>query len=122
MSLKYSEMVLIDVDGTMVDSVPDLAFCVDETMQRLGLPPRGEQAVRQWVGNGVERLVERALTNKVDASHRPEGFDRAMDQQRARSRTVAAFDHLSDAYKNLSAQGVKPEFVGYDSLNGESIC
>jgi alanyl-tRNA synthetase len=49
-----------------------------------------------------------------------DGFDRAMDQQRARSRTVATFDRISDAYKNLSAQGVKPEFVGYDSLSAES--
>lgn len=49
-----------------------------------------------------------------------DGFDRAMDQQRARSRTVATFDRISDAYKNLSAQGIKPEFEGYDSLSGES--
>jgi len=49
-----------------------------------------------------------------------DGFDRAMDQQRARSRTVATFDRISEAYKNLSAQGIKPEFVGYDSLSGES--
>ncbi len=49
-----------------------------------------------------------------------DGFDRAMDQQRTRSRTVATFDRISEAYKNLSAQGFKPEFVGYDSLSGES--
>jgi len=49
-----------------------------------------------------------------------DGFDQAMDQQRARSRTVATFDSISDAYKNLSAQGIKPEFVGYESLSGES--
>ena len=49
-----------------------------------------------------------------------DGFDRAMDQQRARSRTVATFDRISDAYKNLSAQGIKPEFLGYDSLSAES--
>ena len=49
-----------------------------------------------------------------------DGFDRAMDQQRTRSRSVATFDRISDAYKNLSAQGVKPEFVGYDSLSAES--
>ena len=49
-----------------------------------------------------------------------DGFDQAMDQQRARSRTVATFDRISDAYKNLSAQGIKPEFVGYESLSGES--
>ena len=59
-------MVLIDVDGTLVDSVPDLAFCVDEMMKQLGLPVRGEAAVRDWVGNGVERLVRRALINQLD--------------------------------------------------------
>jgi alanyl-tRNA synthetase len=48
------------------------------------------------------------------------GFDRAMDQQRARSRTVATFDRISDAYKNLSSKGIKPEFVGYDRLRDES--
>jgi phosphoglycolate phosphatase len=59
-------MILIDVDGTLVDSVPDLAYCVDEMMQRLGRPPHGEAAVRNWVGNGVERLVRRALIGQLD--------------------------------------------------------
>ena len=49
-----------------------------------------------------------------------EGFDQAMDRQRARSRTVATFDRIIDAYKNLSAEGFQPEFVGYDSLQEES--
>ena len=48
------------------------------------------------------------------------GFDQAMDAQRARSRSVAAFDSISEAYKNLSAQGIKPKFVGYNSLSGDS--
>ena len=64
---KYNpSFILIDLDGTLVDSVPDLAFCVDEMMQRLDMPARGEEAVRDWVGNGVQRLVERALINSVD--------------------------------------------------------
>jgi len=49
-----------------------------------------------------------------------DGFDQAMDAQRARSRSVAAFDSIGEAYKNLSARGIKPEFVGYDSLGGDS--
>jgi len=49
-----------------------------------------------------------------------DGFDQAMDAQRARSRSVATFDSISEAYKNLSARGIKPEFVGYDSLSGDS--
>ena len=64
--LTRPEMVLIDVDGTLVDSVPDLAYCVDQMMIELGLPERGDQRVRQWVGNGVERLVKRSLINRLD--------------------------------------------------------
>ena len=64
--LRKPEMVLIDVDGTLVDSVPDLAYCVDEMMKQLDMPLRGEAAVRTWVGNGVERLTRRALINALD--------------------------------------------------------
>jgi phosphoglycolate phosphatase len=64
--LRKPEMILIDVDGTLVDSVPDLTFCVDEMMKQLGREPWGEARVRNWVGNGVERLVQRALTGTLD--------------------------------------------------------
>jgi phosphoglycolate phosphatase len=59
-------MILIDVDGTLVDSVPDLAYCVDEMMKRLDRPVYGEDMVRNWVGNGVERLVRRALIGQLN--------------------------------------------------------
>jgi len=66
MSLKKPEMILIDVDGTLVDSVPDLAWCVDRMMEQLKLLVRGEGKVREWVGNGVERLVRRALVGQLE--------------------------------------------------------
>jgi phosphoglycolate phosphatase len=66
MMLTRPEMVLIDVDGTLVDSVPDLAYCVDEMMKQLDMPALGEAKVREWVGNGVERLTRRALIGKLD--------------------------------------------------------
>lgn len=75
--IKRPEMVLIDVDGTLVDSVPDLAFCVDEMMKQLDLPTRGIDAVRQWVGNGVERLVRRALINQLDGEPEQALFESA---------------------------------------------
>jgi phosphoglycolate phosphatase len=75
--LSKPEMVLIDVDGTLVDSVPDLAFCVDEMMQQLGRPPHGEEKVREWVGNGVERLVRRALVGQLDGEPDEADFQKA---------------------------------------------
>ncbi len=64
--IKKPEMVLIDVDGTLVDSVPDLAWCADEMMKAIGHEPHGEAKVRDWVGNGVERLVRRSLIGRLD--------------------------------------------------------
>ena len=71
------EMILIDVDGTLVDSVPDLAYCVDTMMVQLGREPHGESRVRDWVGNGVERLVRRALIGQLDGEPDEADFERA---------------------------------------------
>jgi len=75
--MRKPAMILIDVDGTLVDSVPDLAFCVDEMMTALGREPRGEARVRDWVGNGVERLVRRALTGTLQGEPDEADFNRA---------------------------------------------
>ena len=75
--VKKPEMILIDVDGTLVDSVPDLAYCVDEMMKQLDMPVRGEAAVRDWVGNGVERLTRRALINQLDGEPDDALFEKA---------------------------------------------
>jgi phosphoglycolate phosphatase len=64
--LAKPDIVLIDLDGTLVDSVPDLAWCCDQMLMHFGLPACGEANVRQWVGNGVEKLIKRALTGDMD--------------------------------------------------------
>jgi phosphoglycolate phosphatase len=75
--MRKPEMILIDVDGTLVDSVPDLAYCVDEMMTVLGREPHGEVRVRDWVGNGVERLVRRALVGALRGEPDDADFERA---------------------------------------------
>jgi len=69
------KLIMIDVDGTLVDSVPDLAYCIDEMMQKLGLQKWGEVKVRHWVGNGIPKLVERALTGELEGRPIKEVFD-----------------------------------------------
>lgn len=77
MAIPMPRLAMIDLDGTLVDSVPDLAYCVDAMMLRLDLPARGEARVRYWVGNGVERLVRRALINQLDGEPEEPLFQRA---------------------------------------------
>ena len=69
------KLIMIDVDGTLVDSVPDLAYCIDEMMQKLGMRKWGETKVRHWVGNGIPKLVERALTGELEGRPIKEVFD-----------------------------------------------
>jgi len=71
-------MVLFDLDGTLVNSIPDLAYCVDEMMRQLGLVPPGQEQISKWVGNGVERLVKRALTGDFTAEPEPSAFAPAL--------------------------------------------
>jgi phosphoglycolate phosphatase len=70
-------MILIDVDGTLVDSVPDLAYCVDEMMKVLNMPVHGDAKVRNWVGNGVERLVRRSLIGQLEGEPDEALFNKA---------------------------------------------
>jgi phosphoglycolate phosphatase len=58
--------VLFDLDGTLIDSVPDLAAAIDIMLQSLGKEPAGEVKVNRWVGNGAAALVKRALADRDD--------------------------------------------------------
>lgn len=71
-------LILFDLDGTLVDSVPDLAFCIDGMMTQLGRPAWGESRVREWVGNGVERLVKRALIGQLEGEPDSGDYARAL--------------------------------------------
>ncbi len=72
-----TELIAFDLDGTLVDSAPDLARAVDHALEHSGLPPPGEALTRGWIGDGVETLVSRALENAVGAESSAELFDNA---------------------------------------------
>jgi len=53
--------LLFDLDGTLIDSVPDLHIALNKTLAAEGLPPLSLNDVQNFVGNGAEKLVERAF-------------------------------------------------------------
>lgn len=59
-------LVMFDLDGTLVDSVPDLAAAIDAMLIQLGRAPAGIARVRDWIGNGAPVLVRRALAGQMD--------------------------------------------------------
>ncbi len=112
MSIKKPEMILIDVDGTLVDSVPDLAYCVDELMKQLGMPEHGEAKVRNWVGNGVERLCRRALIGQLDGEPDDALFDKAYPiflelYAENTSKRSCLYPGVTEGLDYLQAQGYK---------------
>lgn len=58
--------VLFDLDGTLLDTLDDLADAVNHTLARFGCPSRTREEVRQFVGNGAERLIRLALPGNAD--------------------------------------------------------
>ena len=58
----WPQAVLFDLDGTLIDSVPDLTTAVNDLLAIEDLPPLTRDEVRLMVGNGVRKLVERAFT------------------------------------------------------------
>lgn len=60
------KLIMLDLDGTLVDSVPDLTVAVDQMLEAVGKPEAGDAKIRTWVGNGAHALVARALSDSMD--------------------------------------------------------
>ncbi len=70
--------VVIDLDGTLLHTAPDLAEAASRMAAELGLPPIGLDKIKTYIGNGVSRLVKRVLTRDMDAEPDAELFARAL--------------------------------------------
>jgi phosphoglycolate phosphatase len=106
------QLILIDLDGTLVDSVPDLTYCVDAMMGRLGRPPHGEAVVRNWVGNGVERLVRRALVGRLEGEPDEADFREAYPvfldlYRRNTSKRSTLYPGVREGLEFLSSRGYR---------------
>ncbi|ACM93081.1 phosphoglycolate phosphatase, bacterial [Nautilia profundicola AmH] len=60
------ELLIFDLDGTLIDSVPDLTDAINKTFNELGIDRVTEEEVRNYLGNGARTLIERALKEKND--------------------------------------------------------
>jgi len=65
MYFENKQLILFDLDGTLIDSVPDLALSVNLTMQDLNRDIFCTEQIRQWVGNGSAVLIKRALSGSL---------------------------------------------------------
>ncbi|CAB1367780.1 phosphoglycolate phosphatase [Denitratisoma oestradiolicum] len=83
--------VTLDLDGTLLDTAPDLAKAANAMLAELGLPQRSEAQIRDFIGKGIPNLVKRSIT-----------FDQEPDAE-ALARADAAFRrHYAECNGRLS--------------------
>ena len=63
MSAQERKLLAIDLDGTLVDSAPDIAHCLGAALEAIGYTPPGEARTRVWIGDGLEALLSRAIAH-----------------------------------------------------------
>jgi phosphoglycolate phosphatase len=109
------QAILFDLDGTLIDSVPDLTAALDASLEQLNYSPAGIERVRAWVGNGARKLVQRALAFALEI---PEARldDTLVDQllaeffehygQQTCEQTIL-YPGVSEAVNHWHAQGIK---------------
>ncbi len=60
------DLVLFDLDGTLVDSSQDIANSINFTLASFGIPPWPVSTIKTFIGNGSMRLIERALAGRME--------------------------------------------------------
>jgi phosphoglycolate phosphatase len=60
------KLICFDLDGTLVDSVPDLRLALNAMLDEFQLPHCQDEQIKTWIGNGLPKLVERALRHVVN--------------------------------------------------------
>ena len=100
--------VLFDLDGTLVDTAPEIADAINDTLRRLKRPPVPETLARGWIGDGTRATLGRALAHAGLPEHELSRiwplFQRDyLDRCGTRSEV---YPQVQDTLKRLSAMGV----------------
>ena len=108
------QLLIFDFDGTLIDSVPDLADAVNAMLTTLGKDTFPISTIRNWVGNGSRLLVERALVGKIEVQ---EGELTVEEADYAEQVFFAAYKEISGsktvAYPDVDSGLKKLHSAGY---------
>ncbi|HSV96677.1 MAG TPA: HAD-IA family hydrolase [Spirochaetota bacterium] len=105
---KY-DAVVFDLDGTLLDTLQDIADSVNAALAEEGLAPYPVDRYRLMVGNGMDVLVERAIAGRLDAAGATTRcLDRARGEYARRyNATTRPYDGIPPLLDELAARGLK---------------
>lgn len=102
--------VTIDLDGTLLDTIPDLAAAANMMLEELNRPPLEVELIRTFIGKGLPRLVERTLAAGRNGDTGPELNERALAiyeriYAEVNGRHTTVYPGVREALESLTAQG-----------------
>lgn len=103
--------VIFDLDGTLLDTLQDLHTSVNAALSAYGLPSRSIDEVRAFVGNGIAKLIQRAIGNPAYPNF--EGVLQAFKTHYGAhcKNQTKPYDGILDLLKTLQTAGVKTAVV-----------
>lgn len=102
-----NQAVLFDLDGTLIDSVADIALCCNMALEISGLPKHPPQAYRDFIGWGAHKLVSNALGQYDEEFHQKvyEDYDTIYNDFCCNG--CQMFQGIPQMLENLRAKGLK---------------
>ena len=102
-TLDNIKLIAFDLDGTLLDSVPDLAVAADQAVQQLGFAAVTEAQVRDYVGNGADILIGRALSQSLTVDPQLNGDIKQQARELFDEYYAATGHKLSHLYANVKS-------------------
>ncbi|MHC4870945.1 MAG: HAD family hydrolase [Planctomycetota bacterium] len=101
--------VIFDLDGTLLDTIDDLADSANDTLDTLGFAPHSVDKYKIYVGDGIEMLVKRALP---EANRDEKTVKKAVELQRKSyaskwNNKTSPYEGVIDLLKELKQRGIK---------------
>ena len=99
--------VFFDLDGTLLDSVQDLADAANTALRAFGLPEHPVHAYKYFVGDGFEMLIQRAAPRDADPELRLRVMQQAREEYRQNwAHTSKPYDGIPEMLKELQNRAI----------------
>jgi phosphoglycolate phosphatase len=124
-NLQKTQAVLFDLDGTLIDSLADLASSINRMLQAYGYPTHEVNAYRRFVGDGMRQLVQRALPSEaaLDDFHVDEALLRYQaEYQNAWKEQTVAYDGIHDLIAELQTLQIPMAVISNKSHPFTQLC